>query len=68
MTKNWISKLIGAPVAIACSLIVSWSPTMAAEKEKEATEMTDIQGIDELRAAFAADAGSPRLVLLLSPT
>lgn len=66
MTKNWISKLIGAPVAIACSLIVSWSPTMAAEKE--ATEMTDIQGIDELRAAFAADAGSPRLVLLLSPT
>ena len=66
--KNWKSELIGVPLAIGCSLIVALSPSMATEKEETATEMTDIQGIDELKAAFAADAGSPRLVLLLSPT
>ena len=66
--KNWKLKLIGAPLAIGSSLIVSLSPSTATEKEEKATEMTDIQGIDELKAVFAADAGSPRLVLLLSPT
>ena len=30
--------------------------------------LTDIGGVDDLRAAFNADAGTPRIVLLLSPT
>jgi hypothetical protein len=54
--------------AIALSLISTLPLSYAAEEEGKAAEMTDIQSIDELQAAFAADAGSPRLVLLLSPT
>ena len=33
-----------------------------------AQELRDLQSVDELRAAFNADRGRPRLVLLLSPT
>jgi hypothetical protein len=32
------------------------------------TTLTDLRSIDDLRARFDADAGSPRLVLLVSPT
>jgi hypothetical protein len=32
------------------------------------TSLTDLRSIDDLRARFNADAGSPRLVLLASPT
>jgi len=32
------------------------------------TTLTDLRSIDDLRARFDADAGSPRLILLVSPT
>jgi hypothetical protein len=32
------------------------------------TEITDLENVLELRAAFNDDSGKPRLVLLLSPT
>lgn len=32
------------------------------------TTLTDLRSIDDLRARFDADTGSPRLVLLVSPT
>ncbi len=66
--KNLVLKLIAVPFAIGCLLIAALSPSIAAQKEETATVMTDIEGIDELKAVFEADAGSPRLVLLLSPT
>ena len=34
----------------------------------EPSRLMDIDGIDDLRSRFNADAGSPRLVLLLAPT
>lgn len=33
-----------------------------------APSLTDLRSVDELRTRFEADAGSPRLVLLVSPT
>jgi outer membrane lipoprotein-sorting protein len=39
------------------------------EAEPAATaEVADLDAVDDLRAAFAAADGSPRLLLLLSPT
>ena len=32
------------------------------------TTLTDLRSVDDLRARFDADVGSPRLVLLVSPT
>jgi hypothetical protein len=32
------------------------------------TTLTDLRSIEDLRASFDADAGSPRLILLVSPT
>jgi hypothetical protein len=40
----------------------------AASSPAPAAQLTDIEGVLELRAAFNADSGRPRLVLLLSPT
>lgn len=67
-TTAKLAKCAGVLLALGCSLLLALSSSMAADKEGGATEMTDIEGIDELKAAFAADAGSPRMVLLLSPT
>ena len=32
------------------------------------TTLTDLRSVDDLRTRFDADAGSPRLILLVSPT
>lgn len=39
-------------------------PTQA----EEAAELFDLASVDELKARFNRDQGSPRLLLLLSPT
>lgn len=35
---------------------------------EQANSLTDLRSIDDLQARFNSDAGSPRLVLLVSPT
>jgi len=36
--------------------------------QKQDSSLIELRSIDDLRARFDADAGSPRLVLLASPT
>jgi hypothetical protein len=36
--------------------------------QEQASSLVELRSIDDLRARFDADAGSPRLVLLVSPT
>lgn len=38
------------------------------EQPGTATALVDLRNLDELKAAFNASAGAPRLILLLSPT
>jgi hypothetical protein len=40
----------------------------AAPAGAAAAQLTDLAGVLDLRAAFNADSGRPRLLLLLSPT
>lgn len=40
----------------------------AAHDAAAAAKLTDIQSIDGFRRAFDADAGMPRVVLILAPT
>jgi hypothetical protein len=62
------------PRSMACALAVlviaiaqpgqgSLSPSLIA-----ATNLTDLQSVDDLKAIFNRDAGNVRLVLLASPT
>jgi hypothetical protein len=62
-------KLVVAALAVlalaACGGGDSSSP---APQAAPADEITDIDGIEPIREQFNRDAGSPRLLILLSPT
>jgi hypothetical protein len=58
---------------LAAVLLVASGCGSAAEDSSEAepaatAEVADLDTVDDLRTAFAAADGSPRLLLLLSPT
>ena len=44
------------------------APTASLEGASSAPILTDMRSIDDLKAQFNRDVGTPRLVLLLSPT
>lgn len=60
----------GKGVALAAlGIAATVSLVMPAESaEKSGPELKDLKGVDELKALVNADKGSPRLVLLFSPT
>ena len=43
-------------------------PAAAATEPSRKATLVDVSSVDELRKHFNADAGQPRLLLLLSPT
>jgi hypothetical protein len=55
----------GAGVSGVADLAARTQPARAASA---APALTDLRGVDELRALFDADRGHLRMVLLLSPT
>jgi hypothetical protein len=72
------SKLIrwGVTVAVLVALLVGavalvqsfLGPVLGYRSDEPANALADIDSMDDLRTRFNEDAGSPRLVLLLSPT
>ena len=61
--RTLVSLLIGAAVLVAAILARPQSPATISTPG-----LADLQGIPDLQTRFNADAGQPRLILLLSPT
>ena len=59
-----------ALILLAVSLAIAGAGCGGSSVEPHASggEVTNLKSVDQVRSAFAADAGRPRLVLLLSPT
>jgi hypothetical protein len=57
--------LLGGAVALVQSFL---GPGLGYRCDEPARALADMNSMDDLRARFNEDAGSPRLVLLLSPT
>lgn len=53
------------PVLLALALAFGSS---ACRAENQPPALSDLSGVEVLKAQFNADAGRPRIVLLLSPT
>ena len=65
-TRNLFYGALAAAAVAATLACTAPIPTQA--EEEDAAMLKDLTDIDELKAAFNADKGSPRLLLLLSPT
>ena len=57
--------LLGGAVALVQLFL---GPVLGYRCDEPARALGDMNSMDDLRARFNEDAGSPRLVLLLSPT
>jgi hypothetical protein len=64
-TAAVVTALLGGAVALVQFLL---GPIGGYRCDEPAKALADISSMDDLRGRFNEDAGSPRLVLLLSPT
>ena len=69
---RWGLVAIGVFVLLLIPVLVAARPYLGAvfglDFGGQKTTLTDLRSIDDLRTRFDADSGSPRLVLLVSPT
>ena len=65
ITAAVVAVLLGGAVALVQSFL---GPIGGHRCEEPVRTLADMNSMDDLRARFNEDAGSPRLVLLLSPT
>jgi hypothetical protein len=64
-TAAVMAVLLGGAVALVQSFL---GPVLGYRCEEPAKVLANMSSMSDLRARFNEDAGSPRLVLLLSPT
>jgi hypothetical protein len=64
-TAAVVAVLLGGAVALVQFFL---GPIGGYRCDEPAKALADMNSMDDLRARFNEDAGSPRLVLLLSPT
>jgi hypothetical protein len=65
LTTVVVVALLGGAVALVQSFL---GPVLGYRCDEPANALADMDSMDDLRARFNDGAGSPRLVLLLSPT
>ena len=64
-TAAVVAALLGGAVALVQSFL---GPVLGYRCDEPAKALANMNSMDDLRARFNEAAGSPRLVLLLSPT
>ena len=65
LTAVVVVALLGGAVALVQSFL---GPVLGYRCDEPANALADMNSMDDLRTRFNDGAGSPRLVLLLSPT
>ena len=65
LTVMVVVALLGGAVVLVQSFL---GPVLGYRCDKPANALADMNSMDDLRTRFNDGAGSPRLVLLLSPT
>jgi hypothetical protein len=65
LTAAVLVALLGGAVALVQSFL---GPVLGYRCDEPANALADMDSMEDLRARFNDGAGSPRLVLLLSPT
>jgi hypothetical protein len=65
VTAAVVAALLGGAVALVQSFL---GPVFGYRCDEPASALANMRSIDDLRARFNDGAGSPRLVLLFSPT
>ncbi len=65
VTAVVVVALLGGAVALVQSFL---GPVLGYRCDEPTKVLANMSSMDDLRARFNSDAGSPRLVLLLSPT
>lgn len=58
----------GIVVLLAAFALAGCGGSSTREQAASPGEIVELAGVDQLRSAFAADEGSARLLLVLSPT
>lgn len=69
MRTSWrsASTLILMALVVA-GLVAGWLGFLAPRQAPPGVTLTDLRGIDDLRARFDADRGMTRLIVIFSPT
>lgn len=63
-----VAAIVVAATAFALGFAACQSDEDDAPARRSASALTDLTAIDQLKTRFNRDRGSPRLVVLLSPT
>lgn len=65
--SKWIVLTLVALFSIVGAVACRNLDLSAASVEPESAVLTDLESIEQLRAAFNEDAGRPRLLMILAP-
>jgi hypothetical protein len=69
---GWLDRRGGAIVllvaVLAVALVAGWLRFFAPRSAPKGVTMTDLEGVEDLKARFNADRGTTRLVVIFSPT
>lgn len=68
MKRRGVRPLALSLVLVLGAWLIAGRPPLWHEADPPRDGLTELRGVDDLRTRFNADAGTTRLILILSPT